>query len=141
MARKSPQSALSKVPLFAGLSPKELKLLASLTQEVTYPVGKQLTKQGSVGYECLIVVEGQAKVERDEVLLTVLGPGDYVGELAMIDKGVRSATVTAVTELTAIVMGPREFTTALDKIPTLSRKLLAELAQRVRALDSRVVSH
>jgi CRP/FNR family transcriptional regulator, cyclic AMP receptor protein len=141
MARKTAVSALGSVPLFAGLSAKELKILSGLVSEVKFPVGKQLTKQGSVGYECLILLEGQAKVERDDVLLSILGPGDYIGELALIDKGVRSATVTAVTDITTLVMGPREFTTALDQIPALGRKLLIELAGRLRALDARIVNH
>jgi CRP/FNR family transcriptional regulator, cyclic AMP receptor protein len=141
MARKSIASILGSVPLFSGLTAKELKTIGGLTQEVSFTVGAELTKQGSVGYECLIIVEGQAKVERDGVLLSVLGPGDYVGELAMIDKGVRTATVTAVTDVSAVVMGPREFTTALAEVPTLSRKLLIELAQRVRALDARIAHH
>jgi CRP-like cAMP-binding protein len=75
------------------------------------------------------------------MLLNVLGPGTYFGELALLDKQPRSATVTALTDCVVLVMGPREFSSALDSIPGMSRKLLAGLARRVRELDARVLHH
>jgi CRP/FNR family transcriptional regulator, cyclic AMP receptor protein len=132
---------LAKIPLFTSLSRKELALLAKLCDEVTVRAGKVLVKQGTVGYECFVIVEGEALVERDGRGITNLGAGAYFGELALLDKGPRSATVTAATDMTVLVMGPREFTSALDAIPNLSQKLLASLARRIRETDAKFVGH
>jgi CRP/FNR family transcriptional regulator, cyclic AMP receptor protein len=132
---------LANIPLFNSLSRKELTLLAKLCDEITVPAGKVLMKQGTVGYECFVIVEGSALVERDGRGITTLGPGSYFGELALLDKGPRSATVTAATDMTVLVMGPREFSSALDSIPNLSTKLLATLARRLREMDAKFVGH
>jgi len=132
---------LANIPLFSGLSRKELQLLASLCDETQVPAGRVLIREGAVGWECYVLVDGKVKVERESMLLNVLGPGTYFGELALLDKQPRSATVTALTDCTVLVMGPREFSSALDSIPGLSRKLLAGLAKRVRELDARVIHH
>jgi len=131
---------LANVPLFSSLSRKDLTVLAKLCDEITVPAGKVLVKQGTVGYECFVIVEGEADVHRDGRGVTTLGPGAYFGELALLDKGPRTATVTALTDLTVIVMGPREFTTALSSIPGLSTKLMASLARRIRETDARFVA-
>lgn len=130
---------LANVPLFASLSRKDLTTLAKLCDEITVPAGKVLVKQGSTGYECFVIVEGEADVQRDGRGVTTLGPGAYFGELALLDKGTRTATVTALTDLTVIVMGPREFSSALSSIPGLSMKLMASLARRIRETDARFV--
>lgn len=132
---------LANIPLFNALSRKELGILAKLCDEITVPAGKVLVKQGTVGYECFVIVEGSALVERDGRSITNLGPGAYFGELALLDKGPRSATVTATTDMTVLVMGPREFSSALDSIPNLSMKLLASLARRIRETDAKFVGH
>lgn len=128
---------LANVPLFSSCSKKELQLLGQLCDETTIKAGKVLVKQGSVGYECYVIVEGEAKVERNERVITTIGPGSYFGELALLDKGPRSATVSALTDMTVLVMGPREFATALDRIPGLSMKVMTGLARRLRDMDVR----
>lgn len=128
---------LANVPLFSSCSKKELQLLGQLCDETTIKEGKVLVKQGSVGYECYVIVEGEAKVERNERVITTIGPGSYFGELALLDKGPRSATVSALTDMTVLVMGPREFATALDRIPGLSMKVMSGLARRLRDMDVR----
>ena len=128
---------LANVPLFSSCSKKELQLLGQLCNETTIKEGKVLVKQGSVGYECFVIVEGEAKVERNERVITTMGPGSYFGELALLDKGPRSATVSALTDMTVLVMTPREFVTALDRIPGLSMKIMAGLARRLRDMDVR----
>lgn len=142
MARTDVQIAhLAQIPLFANCSKKELQHLRSLCDELDIAAGKVLTKQGSVGYECFVIVAGTASVEIDDNVVTTIGPGGYFGELSLLDKQPRSATVTALTPMTVLVMGPREFMSAVDTVPGLAQKLLAGLARRVRETNLRIIQH
>ena len=137
MAREEYLNHPASVPLFSGCTTKELRDIAKATVELTLDEGKEFVTQGDVGREAFIIVEGQADVTRAGQLVAQLGPGDCVGELALLDHGPRTATVTATTPLTVLVLGPREFSGLLDEVPTLTHKILAVLAGRVRELDSR----
>ena len=128
---------LAQVPLFAACSRKELQTIAKASDEVTVPSDKVLVEQGTAGRECFVIVDGSASVRRNGRRVATLGPGSYFGELSLLDKGPRTATVTADTPLTVLVLGPREFSSVLDSVPGLSHKLLATLASRVRDLDSK----
>ena len=129
---------LAGVPLFSSCTRKELQLLGQLCEETSVKAGKALVKQGAVGYECFVIVEGEASVDRNGRIITTFGPGAYFGELALLDKGPRSATVTALTDMTVLVLGPREFATAIDRIPGLSHRIMAGLARRLREMDVRL---
>ena len=129
---------LARIPLFADCSKKELRHLRSLCDEIDVPAGKVLTKQGSVAYECFVIVDGTAAVSIDDYVVTTLGAGSYFGELALLDKQPRSATVTAVSPMTVLVRGPREFSGALDTVPGLAHKLLGVLARRLRETNQRL---
>ena len=132
---------LAGIPLFAGCTKKELQHLRSLCDEIDVPPGKVLTKQGSVGYECFVIVSGTASVSIDDQVVTSLGPGAYFGELSLLDRQPRSATVTALSPMTVLVMGPREFSGALDTVPGLAHKLLGGLARRLRETNQRHIQH
>ena len=138
MAREEYLNHLASVPLFSGCTTKELRDIAKATVELTLEQGKEFVTQGDVGREAFIIVEGQADVTRGGQSIATLGPGDCVGELALLDHGPRTATVTASSELTVLVLGPREFNGLLDEVPTLTHKVLEALASRVRELDARV---
>jgi CRP/FNR family cyclic AMP-dependent transcriptional regulator len=137
MAREDYLNHLASVPLFSGCTTKELRDIARATVELTLDQGKEFVTQGDVGREAFVIVDGQAAVSRGGNTVATLGPGDCVGELALLDHGPRTATVTAATPLTVLVLGPREFSGLLDEVPTLNHKILAALAARVRELDSR----
>jgi CRP-like cAMP-binding protein len=128
---------LARVPLFAACSRKELQTIAKASDEVTVPSDKVLVEQGASGRECFVIVDGTASVKRNGRRVATLGPGSYFGELSLLDKGPRTATVTAETPLTVLVLGPREFSSVLDAVPGLSHKLLTTLATRVRDLDTK----
>jgi CRP-like cAMP-binding protein len=128
---------LARVPLFAACSRKELQTIAKASDEVTVPSDKVLVEQGTSGRECFVIVDGTASVKRNGRRVATLGPGSYFGELSLLDKGPRTATVTAETPLTVLVLGPREFSSVLDAVPGLSHKLLTTLATRVRDLDTK----
>jgi CRP/FNR family transcriptional regulator, cyclic AMP receptor protein len=137
MAREQYLNHLASVPLFSGCTTKELRDIARATVELTLDQGKEFVTQGDVGREAFVIVEGQAEVTRAGQTVAELGPGDCVGEMALLDHGPRTATVIAKTPLTVLVLGPREFAGLLDDVPTLTHKILAALASRVRELDSK----
>jgi CRP/FNR family transcriptional regulator, cyclic AMP receptor protein len=137
MAREDYLDHLASVPLFRGMTRKELRDIAKATVEVNIDEGSEFVTQGDVGREAFVLVEGTADVIRNGKKIAELRPGDCVGELALLDHGPRTASVVAATPLTALVLGPREFTGVLDQVPTLNHKLLGALASRVRELDAR----
>jgi len=128
---------LASVPLFAACSRKDLQRIARASDEVQIPAGRTLMKQDDVGRECFVLVDGKVKVERNGRKVATLGPGAYFGELSLLDKGPRTATVTAESPITVLVLGPREFSAVLDEVPQLAHKLLTALAQQVRELDKK----
>ena len=136
MAREQYLDHLASVPLFSGCTTKELRDIAKATVELTLDEGREFVTQGDVGREAFIIVEGSADVSRGGKKIATLGPGDRVGELALLDHGPRTATVVATSPLTVLVLGPREFSGLLDEVPTLNHKILAALASRIRELDS-----
>jgi CRP/FNR family cyclic AMP-dependent transcriptional regulator len=128
---------LASVPLFAACSRKDLQRIARASDEVQIPAGRTLMTQDDVGRECFVLVDGKVKVERNGRKVATLGPGAYFGELSLLDKGPRTATVTAETPITVLVLGPREFSAVLDEVPQLAHKLLTALAQQIRELDKK----
>jgi CRP/FNR family cyclic AMP-dependent transcriptional regulator len=138
MAREQYLEHLAAVPLFRGLTTKELRDIAKATVELDIEEGKEFVTQGDVGREAFVIVEGKAEAFRNGKKIAELGPGDCVGELALLDHGPRTASVIAATPLTVLVLGPREFAGVLDEVPTLGHKLLEALAGRVRELDARI---
>jgi CRP/FNR family transcriptional regulator, cyclic AMP receptor protein len=128
---------LAQVPLFAACSKKELQTIARASDELSLPAGRVLVEQGTSGHECFVLVDGTVDVAINGESVATLGPGAYFGELSLLDKGPRTATVTAETPVTVLVLGPREFATVLDEVPSLSHKMLASLAGRIRELDSK----
>lgn len=119
------------------MTTKELREIAKATVELTIEPNKEFVTQGDVGREAFVIVEGKAEVIRNGKAIAELGPGDCVGELALLDHGPRTASVVAAGPVTVLVLGPREFSGLLDEVPTLSHKLLESLASRVRELDAR----
>jgi CRP-like cAMP-binding protein len=126
---------LRKVPLFQGLGHKDLELIGRLTDEIDVQADKLLIKEGDFGHEFFIVVEGALRVERDAKLLRKLGPGDFAGEIALIDGGTRTATVTADVPSRLLVVGHREFISLLSHQPDIQIQVLQALAHRVRASE------
>lgn len=131
------QEFLAQVPLFAGCTRRELDALARAAEVVDFPVGQVLMVEGGSGHEFLVIVDGQVQVERHGSVVAKLGPGDYVGELALLDAGPRTATVRTTTATTAVLLGAREFWSAVDSIPRFDRKLLAGMARRLRDAEAK----
>lgn len=127
--------ALQKVPLFHSCSRRELSLLARIADEASFPAGRVLIKRGDFGKEFLLLLEGAVTVEPPTGKRVRMGPGDFFGEMSLLDGEPRSATVTAETPVHLLVMGQREFFTLLAEVPSVARKLLVELSRRVRRAE------
>jgi len=139
MANRSERlEQLSAVPLFRSSSKRELEKIARAADEVIVEAGRVLVTQGEIGRECYVIVSGEASVSRDGKEIAKLGAGEPIGELAVLDGGPRTATVTALTELDLLVIGQREFSALLTEVPGLAHKIMVNLAARVRDLDERV---
>lgn len=129
---------LRTVPLFSALSKKELDELAKRTDEITVPAGTDLAKQDAAGTQLFIVLDGTVAVRRNNRRVATLGEGEFVGEMALLDGGPRSASLHTTTDVTVLVMSRRDFSEALDLMPSVSRKLLAGLSQRLREADRKL---
>jgi len=121
-------AALRQLDLLDGLSNRDLRQVARLTTDVVIPAGQRLMRQGDVGREAFVLLEGHATVSRDGQPIAEVGPGDVVGELALLDRHERSATVTATTDIAALVLDPREFATLLEhrRIADRLRRIAAD---------------
>jgi len=128
------EAALAKVGLFSDCDADELARVAALVSARQVPAGEVLTGEGAVGQEFFIITEGHAQVERNGTPLGILGPGSFVGELALLDRGLRSATVSALTDLWIWALGYREFHQLLEASPSIDAKVRAVAAAR-RAQD------
>ena len=142
MARKDNKlDHLAQVRLFRACSRKELTTLGRASDEVRVAAGKNLVEEGQTGHEFFLILEGQASVHRKGRKVATLGPGDYFGELALLDRGPRNATVKADTDMEVLVLGQREFSGVLDEVPTIAHKLLASMATRLRDSDAKDVGN
>jgi CRP/FNR family transcriptional regulator, cyclic AMP receptor protein len=124
---------LKGVPLFARCSKKELGDIAQIADEIDLPEGKQLTKEGGRGREFFVLVEGNADVRRKKRKVTTLGPGDFLGEIALVTKSPRTATVTTTSPVRALVVSEHNFRRLLERSPDVQIKVLEALAERVAA--------
>src|SRR5205085_10747481 len=115
---------LAKVPLFSALSKKELQTIARASDDVGVPKGKILVEEGKPGHEFFLILDGNASVKRGKREIAKLGVGQYFGELALLDRGPRSASVVAKDDMEVLVLGQREYAGVIDEVPTLSQKLL-----------------
>lgn len=129
---------LRRVALFAGLTKKELEQVASAGSEVDV-AGKVLMEQGHSGSDAFIVLKGTFVVRRNGRKVAELNAGDIAAELALLDDGPRSATVECISDGSVLVIGRGQFRAVLDDIPTLTHKLLAAMAGRIRNLDQSVL--
>ncbi len=135
MSEMTTDQRLAQIPLFAGLSKKELAAVSALATRLDLPAGKELTKQGATGGEFLIVLEGEAEVLVDGNVVATRGPGDFFGEIALLSDRPRTATVVAKTAISVEVIGRREFKALVDVQPSIGTQLEAAMAERIEADD------
>jgi CRP/FNR family cyclic AMP-dependent transcriptional regulator len=130
---------LATVPLFAQCSKHDLAEIARFVDEISVEEGRELITEGDVGHEAFVVVDGTASVTRGGQPIADVGPGAVFGEMALIDKAPRNASVTATSPMKLIVVGKREFSGLLDESSNFRNSILAALADRVRQKDLELV--
>ena len=126
---------LSEISLFSACTPKELREVARLATQVSALEGEVLAKEGTRGREFFVIAEGKAKVTLDGSEIAVLGPGDFFGEMALLDQGPRAASVVAATQMKLYVIGATDFSELIERIPFVARRILRGLSQRLRAAE------
>jgi CRP-like cAMP-binding protein len=129
------EEQLTKVPLFEGLSKKELRLVSRLATPLEEPAGTVLVREGTRGREFIVVLAGEIEVRKGDRVVATLGPGSYVGEIALLDHRPRTATVVATTPVSIEVIGQQEFAGLLSKVPEICPKLIPMMAARLADLD------
>ncbi len=122
---------IKRVPLFASASKQELAEIASIADEIDLPEGKTLITEGDSGREFFVLIEGTADVERGGRKVAVLGPGDFFGEIALISKTPRNATITTTSATRALVITDRAFKQLHDHSPDIAVGVLTALAERL----------
>lgn len=132
MRNRNTYSELSDLPFFRGWTKDELSQIDRVAERVSYVPGEALIRENRTGLEFIVVLEGEIDVSVGGTNVATLGPGDHVGEMALLDGTRTSATVTAVTPVKALLVGSREFQALLQQVPTLDRKLLVSLTRRLR---------
>jgi CRP/FNR family transcriptional regulator, cyclic AMP receptor protein len=123
---------LKGVPLFSRLGGHALEEVGRLAEEIDLPAGRELMRQGSPGSEFFVIVTGTVRIDQDGSTIRTLGPGDFLGEIALIDGGPRTATATAESAVRVLVLGRREFNTLIADFPEIRLAVLEALAHRVR---------
>jgi CRP-like cAMP-binding protein len=138
--RRSKEDLLSEVPMFSGLNARQLKAVSRLADEIERPPGSVLAQEGELGREFFLILEGEAGIYHGKRKVASLGPGRFFGEISLIDRGPRTATVKAETSLRALDIGVREFSSLLDSIPGMSRRIMINLCARLRECET-ALSH
>jgi CRP/FNR family cyclic AMP-dependent transcriptional regulator len=122
---------IRKVPLFARCSRAELKEIALLADEIDLQKGKEMTREGAPGREFFVLLEGTADVKKNSRRVNTLGPGDFFGEIALVSREPRTATVIATSPVRALVITDRSFRRLLDDAPQVQTKVMEAMAERL----------
>ena len=135
LRRNAKIELLKRVPLFAGCAKGELNELALVADEIDLREGRTLVREGQSGREFFVLIEGAVRVSRKGRKLTDLGPGDWFGEIALLTKTPRTATVTATSPLRVLVVTDRSFRHVVESMPSIGIKVLESVGERL-AKDS-----
>ena len=135
MSKKQAIEMLASVPLFEGLSKRELDTIYKAAKETQFEAGHDIVEQGATGVGFHLILEGKADVLVGGRKRASLGPGDYFGEMSLLDGGPRSATVKTASPARTLALTSWAFLPLLDKMPSIARKMLVELSRRLRGLE------
>jgi CRP/FNR family transcriptional regulator, cyclic AMP receptor protein len=126
---------LRRVPLFSGCKTTALQEIEKLADEIDVQDGYVLIREGTFGEQFFLIVDGHVRIERDGQTVRTLGPGEFVGEISLIDKGRTSATATTDGPAKLFVLAHREFNSLLDRAPGIRVEIMTAMASRLRQLD------
>jgi CRP-like cAMP-binding protein len=130
------EELLAKVPLFKDLSKKHVQQVSLLATRIDAPAGKVLTREGELGHEFILILEGQVEIRRGDDVVATRGAGDHIGEIALLEHKPRTATVVATTPVILDVIGQREFATLLQDEPEIGEHIKATASERLAELES-----
>jgi CRP-like cAMP-binding protein len=136
MAKKSDGAMLASVPLFEGLSKRELGMVRSHLREEWFNPGEDIVTQGDTGDRFYVIIEGRAKVIVNGRTRRTIGPGGFFGEMSLLDGSTRNATVRAETGVKTLWVGQTNFRSLLRENWSITQKVLADLCARIRSYDS-----
>ncbi len=122
---------LKRVPLFSKLDKKGLQDVAHIADELDLPAGKEMATEGDRGREFFVLIKGEAEVTKNGSRINTMKEGDFFGEIALVTKMPRTATVTATSEVDVLVITERAFDNLLKKSPEIGRSVAEALAERV----------
>lgn len=131
--------ALREVSLFRSFSDKDLQQVAQRVDEVSLPEGTVIARQDDTAQEMFVLIDGKARVERNGREIARVGPGDVVGEIALIDAGPRTADVVMEEDGRAYVMHARQFADLLRESPDFAQRIMSALAARLRVADDHLL--
>jgi CRP-like cAMP-binding protein len=132
------ESALANTSLFSQCTARELRLIARLAKTRKVPKGTRLLVEGEVGDKMLVMLSGSAVVQRGGRKIATLSAGDVIGELGVLSRAPRNATVVTTADSEVAIIGQRAMNRLLADAPGFARKLLEALAERVRELDRKL---
>ncbi len=123
---------LRSVPLFSGMTDTAVEAIRELVEPQDYEAGETLTRQGEPGDQFLVLSRGRARVEQDGQFIRDLGPGDFLGEISLLDDRPRTATVVALEPIHALTIHRERFRELLDRHPAIRYSVISALTERVR---------
>ena len=124
---------LQRVPLFAQCGHKELAFIVTQVEDLDFPAGKELCREGQSGGDFFVILSGSAVVTRGGTEINRLGPDDFFGEIALLDHGPRTATVVTTSQTRCLVLGPQQFHSVLRQQAEIASAVFAAVATRLRA--------
>jgi CRP/FNR family cyclic AMP-dependent transcriptional regulator len=135
VASRNVVELLAKVPIFSGCSKRELDAILRAAKDVSHPEGHVIAREGDRGVGFFLILDGTAKVTRGGKHLAALGRGDFFGEISLLDRGPRTATVTATSPIQLIGLTAWVFRGLLEEHPTIVMKMLEVIASRLRRVS------
>lgn len=135
VSQDSKAARLEEVPLFEGCTRRQLRAVARIADVLEVPAGTVLMKSGDPGDAFFLILDGRVRVEVSPRKRIRMGPGEFFGEMSLLDGGPRTATVAADTDVRVLVIARRDFSLLLTKVPDLGRHLLVVLVKRLRIAE------
>lgn len=138
MTRRQKVQLLRRVALFSGISGRALGMIADRAQEIEFPANRYIVRQGQVGTGFYMIVRGRVRVVRGREVLNRLGPGEFFGEVSVLDRAPRLAHVITEEPTTCLALASWDFTRLLERHPRITLAILREVVRRLRAVTDQV---
>ena len=134
----SHEESLCRIPIFAKCTAEEIRAIAGVAQESYFQSGQIIVTQGAPGQAFYLILRGRVEILRDGISLGAFGPGDFFGEMSLLDSAPRSATIRAIEETACLMLSSWDFKALLESHPSIAIKLLEVLSRRLRVADEHI---